>query len=280
MTLWTAKKLSWYEQLVPGSLTDFAGGFDVVHFFQAILIMGISWVVGASLGGLSARAVAPWGSPAWGLLARRLVAWTFLGIGFAASLRVLGIDPSVLLGAAGMVTVAAGFAAQTSASNLISGLFLMMERTITVGDVLQLDPTTSGEVLAVGLLSVKLRTFDNRLIRVPNETLVKTTLVNLSQFPIRRVDLNLKFPAESDLHHVRTLLLQIAELEPEALQEPGPQFMLTGFDQGCVDVLFTFWVARDGLVHTRSRVVLEVGRVLRENGILLGAPRRDLVIRA
>jgi hypothetical protein len=103
-------------------------------------------------------------------------------------MRQLGFDFTVLLGAAGIVTVAIGFASQTSASNLISGLFLVWRRRSGIGDIVTVDGVT-GEVLSVDLLSTKLRTFDNLQVRIPNETMVKARITTLNRFPLRRVDL-------------------------------------------------------------------------------------------
>jgi len=121
-------------------------------------------------------------------LIRRIVYYVLLALVLASVLVEMGFDLSVLLGAAGILTVALGFASQTSASNLISGLFLVVERPFAIGDTIRIGNHT-GEVLAIDLLSTKLRTFDNLFVRVPNESVMKGEVVNFTRFPIRRVDL-------------------------------------------------------------------------------------------
>jgi small-conductance mechanosensitive channel len=83
----------------------------------------------------------------------------------------IGIDISAILGAAGIAGVAIGFAAQTSISNIISGLFLVSEKAFSVNDVIQIEGFT-GTVLSIDLLSVKIRTLDNQYVRIPNEKLI------------------------------------------------------------------------------------------------------------
>jgi hypothetical protein len=90
----------------------------------------------------------------------------------AGALHQAGLKLGVLPGAAGILTVAIGFASQTSASNLISGLFVIAERPFVVGDIIRVAETT-GEVLSVDLLSVKIRTFDNLYVRIPNEGIIR-----------------------------------------------------------------------------------------------------------
>ena len=96
-----------------------------------------------------------------------------------------GIDFSALIGAAGIAGVAIGFAAQTSISNIISGFFVMSERSFKIGDVIQVD-SVIGTVVSIDLLAVRLKTAENQLVRIPNETIIKTNLKNITHYPLRR----------------------------------------------------------------------------------------------
>lgn len=127
-----------------------------------------------------------------------------------AALRELGFSLSVILGAAGILSIAVGFASQTSASNLISGVFLVAEKSFKLGDVIKIGDIT-GEVLSIDLLSVKLRQYDNVYVRVPNETLIKSNITNFSHFPIRRLDLQIGIAYKEDISRVRELLMKVAD---------------------------------------------------------------------
>src|SRR5690606_23605267 len=142
------------------------------------------------------------------MLARRAVYYGLLGLGTASALRELGFNLGVLLGAAGVVTVAVGFGAQTGASDLVSGLFLIGGNAVRVGVLVRVEGLT-GEVLSVDLLSVKLRTLDNLYVRVPNETLIKSEVTNLSRFPIRRLDLLLSVEYGTDMRVVERVLREV-----------------------------------------------------------------------
>lgn len=241
----------------------------------ALALMGAG-LTGALLSRTVERLALPLTSRAWAFMARRTVFWLSMTGGLALALRAFGVDLGVLVGAAGLVTVAVGFAAQTSTSNLISGLFMMLERSITVGDVVELDGTT-GEIISIDLLSVKLRTFDNLMVRIPNESLVKGKLINLSRFPIRRVDFALHFPLEQALSPVESTLLSVIESEALVLQEPAPQVMLRGFAEGTVDVQLSCWVARESYIAVRSRLTVLILEALQRDGLKLSAPRRELL---
>ena len=133
-----------------------------------------------------------------------------MGLFIFTALKQLGFDLGILLGAAGILSVAIGFASQTSAANIISGLFVVGERSVSVGDVIQVS-TFTGEVLSIDWLSIKLRTFDNLYVRIPNEAFIKSEVTNLSKFPVRRVDLQVSIALREDIGHARSVLLQVAE---------------------------------------------------------------------
>lgn len=111
-------------------------------------------------------------SPQANMLLRKGLFYTGATILLLAILYQLGFKLTALLGAAGIVGIAIGFASQTSVSNIISGIFLISERPFSVGDQIQVG-TTKGIILSIELLSVKLRTFENQLVRIPNESLIK-----------------------------------------------------------------------------------------------------------
>jgi small-conductance mechanosensitive channel len=208
------------------------------------------------------------------MIAERLGYWLVLLLGFTSAMREVGFDLSVLLGAAGLLTVAVGFAAQTSASNLISGLFLLGERPFVVGDVIRLASGITGEVVGIDLLSVKLRTFDNLLVRVPNETLLKSELTNLTHFRIRRVDLQVVVDYGAELAYVRQVLIGVAEAEPTALDEPRATVQFTGFGDAGMELLFSVWATTEGYVDTRNKLAERVKTVLDREKIAIPTPGR------
>ena len=162
------------------------------------------------------------------------------GMAIAMSLSQLGVDLKVVLGAAGVLTVAVGFAAQTSASNLISGLFLIIERPFGVGDIIDVD-RFRGEVLAIDLLSCRIRTFDNLHVRIPNETMVKSSIVNRSFFPIRRVEVLVGVSYNADARRVQSILIDLCKEEPLVLQNPAPVCVFDSFGASSIDFKLMAW---------------------------------------
>jgi small-conductance mechanosensitive channel len=210
------------------------------------------------------------------VLFRRGVFYGILLLFLVASFHELGFRLGVLLGAAGVLSVAVGFASQTSASNLISGLFLIAEQPFSIGDVIQVGGTT-GEVLSIDLLSVKLRTFDNQFVRIPNESLIKTEVRTLTRFPIRRVDLRIGVAYKEDIERVRDLLFDLAHEDPLCLEEPAPFFVIVGFGDSAIDLQFSPWTAIENYTAFKNSVQLEIKRRFEAEGIEIPFPQRSLV---
>ncbi len=198
----------------------------------------------------------------------------FIIFGMAA-LREAGFSLEVVLGAAGILTVAIGFASQTSASNIISGLFLVMEKPFEIGDMIEVD-ATAGEVIAIDLLSVKIRTPDNLFVRVPNETLIKSRVVNRSRFPIRRIDLSVGIAYAEDVERVRDLLLGLAQQNAVCLEDPKPFVLVTGFGASSVDLQFSFWVPKDKFFEGRGGMMVAIKKTLDQQGIEIPFPHTSI----
>ncbi len=207
---------------------------------------------------------------------RRVVAWSVVAVTAAWALEELGFKIGVLLGAAGVVTVAIGFAAQSSLSNLISGLFLFAERPFSIGDVVELEGVT-GEVLAVELLSTKLRTFDNHYVRIPNEVIFKTKVVNLTRFPLRRVDLLLPVAYQTDVAALRGTVLAVASANDKCLAEPAPLLFISSFDESRILMQLSVWCATPDFLALKTSIQEQVKAALDAAGVRPPLPQRVLI---
>jgi small-conductance mechanosensitive channel len=255
------------------------GGFvtpeQLSTLLRAVLILVIGLLAARLVAAAAGRTVGARMGKQESMLARRFVFYGLTGLTLAMTLNELGFQLSVLLGAAGILTVAIGFASQTSASNLISGLFLIAERPFVVGDVITVEGQT-GEVLSIDLLSVKLRTFDNLYVRVPNESIIKARVTNLTHFPIRRADLKIGVAYKEDLPRVRRILMRVADANPLCLDEPEPLFIFTGYGDSSLDMQFSVWGKRENFLELRNRMYLEIKAAFDAEGVEIPFPHRSL----
>lgn len=210
-----------------------------------------------------------------GLIAGKLIFYVGMALLAVSVMRELGYSLAPLLGAAGVVGIALGFASQTSVSNVISGFFLIAERPFEIDDVIQVGETT-GRVLSIDTLSVKLRTFDNRFVRIPNETIVKSEVTTITRFPIRRLDLPIGVGYEEDVGEVREVLLDVVTHNPKALMEPAPTIFFEGYGESSLDLRLTIWVTQENYAELKNTILEEVKARFDKEGIEIPFPHRTL----
>jgi len=209
------------------------------------------------------------------LIIRNILLYTGSTILVITVLRQIGLDVSTLLGAAGIIGVAVGFASQTSVSNVISGIFLLSERPFEVGDVIKVGDTT-GIVSSIDLMSIKIRTFDNLFIRIPNQMVLNTEVTNITRFPIRRMDFTFQVAYKEDLERVRKVLLELVEANPYALKEPEPLWILQGFGESGINVLLGVWFQKQDFLNLKNSLFQEIKERFEREHIEIPFPHRTL----
>lgn len=211
----------------------------------------------------------------YGMLVSKMVFYTgFILLGVSA-LHEAGFSLGPLLGAAGILGIALGFASQTSVSNVISGFFLMGEKSFEIGDILNVNETV-GVVYSVDTLSVKLRAFDNRFIRIPNETMLKSMVINITRFPIRRAEMKISVAYKEDLERVKTVIEDLVEKHPLALQEPGMLLVFEGFNTSSIDFMLNVWCMKEDFLKMRTELYMQIKKRFDEEGIEIPYPHLSL----
>ena len=200
------------------------------------------------------------------MLARKAVFYGGTVMIAIAVLSELDFKLTALLGAAGVVGIAVGFASQTSVSNIISGLFLIAERTFVVGDTIQVSGVL-GTVLSIDLLSIKVRTVDNRYIRIPNEMVVKGVVTNITRLSVRRLDIAVGVPSEEDTDRVKTVLEDLARGYPACLDDPAPIVFLNNLSGASQEFFFAVWCNSTDFLTVRSSIVGDIRKRLADEGI-------------
>lgn len=210
-----------------------------------------------------------------GLISSKVVLYIGLVIISISVLSEMGWDLTHLFAAAGILGIAIGFASQTSMSNVISGLFLIGEQPFVVGDVITVEGIT-GEVLSIDMLSIKIREFDNKFVRIPNETIVKSAVTNLTHFPIRRVNINVSVAYKEDVSRVKEVLYEIASANPLCLQEPAPVFIFTNFGNSSIDLLFGVWAEKEEFLAVKNSIQEQIKARFEAEGIEIPFPHVSL----
>lgn len=205
------------------------------------------------------------------MILKKVITYSGVIIIWMIVLAQLGLSLAALLGAAGIAGIAVGFAAQTSVSNVISGMFLISEKSFAVGDVIRVG-TFQGVVLTIDLLSVKIRTFDNQYIRLPNEMLIKSEVTNVTRFPIRRLNVEFVVRYGTDLMKVKEVLSEVARANSNCLDEPEPLFVITAFGRFGIEMLFGIWFVKEDFLAVRNSVMQGIHVAFNEAGIEFAVP--------
>lgn len=262
-------------ELVSERILQFIQSEQAVNYLYAFIKIVVGLIVARLVSGGLSRTLGRRLEAHQQLLLRRVAFYTVAGLFLASALVEVGFDLGVLLGAAGILTVALGFASQTSASNIISGLFLLGEKAFAVGEVIRVG-TTTGEVISIDLLSVKMRTFDNLYVRVPNENLIKSEVTNLSRFPIRRIDVLLGVAYKEDLERVFEVLREVADRNPICLEEPAPLIIFQGYGESSLNFQLSVWATRENFLELKTGIQLDIKNAFDAHGIEIPFPHRSL----
>lgn len=204
------------------------------------------------------------------LITRTVVYTGYTGLIFIV-VRELNYDLTALFGAAGVVGIVIGVASQTSIGNIISGLFLVSEKSFELGDSIRIGDKT-GVVYAIDLLSIKIKTFDNLLIRIPNQTVISTELINVTKFPIRRLDFKVGVAYKEDLRKVKQVLETVARNNPLCLEEPDPIVAFQAFGSSSIDITFSVWFEKANYQEVKNSVFIEIKEAFDREGIEMPFP--------
>lgn len=205
----------------------------------------------------------------------RFVKYTLVLMLFMMILNEFGFKLSAILGAAGIFGVAIGFASQASISNIISGIFLISEKPFMIDDVIEVNELV-GTIQSIDMLSIKLKTFDGRFVRVPNETMIKNDVINLTRFDIRRAQLTVSVGYKEDLHKVMDILKDIAATVPQGLKEPAPMLLIDGFGASGINISFGVWTATSNVFNMKNELIFAIKDRFDKDGITIPYPHVSL----
>jgi len=214
-----------------------------------------------------------------------LVHYVVLIIGFLIAAGAAGVDLTRITLLAGALGVGIGFGLQNVVNNFISGLILMFERPIQIGDTIDVDGAATGlrgEVRRIGIRASVVRTFDGAEVIVPNGDLISGRVTNWTlSDKLRRVELPVGVKYGTDPKRVLEILVEAAEKHEDVLDDPPPVSLFVGFGDSSLDFKLRFWTAKfDSWLRISSQVAVNVNDDLAAAGIEIPFPQRDLHLKS
>ena len=212
----------------------------------------------------------------------QIARYTFLVLGIYLSLQAVEINLSSLAFLAGALGVGVGFGLQNIISNFISGLIILAEQPIALGDRVEVSGAV-GRVTEISLRSTTVITSDNICIIVPNSNLITGTLVNWSHGdPTVRTRLPVGVAYGTDIEKVRDLLLEVAAADPDILKNPAPEVLFVGYGDSSINFELAVWstMVADKPLRFKSRIYYAMHKTLEAHKIEIPFPQRDLHLRS
>ncbi len=200
-------------------------------------------------------------------------------LGILLSLTAFGLNTTSLAVVFGALSIGLGFGLQNIFNNFISGLILLFERPIQVGDVVEVGGTW-GEVLKINVRSTLVQTYDNSTLIIPNSEFISSRVTNWShKDPTIRRDLMVGVAYGSDTALVEQLLLQAADGVKEVVQYPRkPVVQFIDFGESSLDFRLRFWSTINDFLTAETRLRFEIDRLFREHDVVIPFPQRDVHI--
>ena len=202
--------------------------------------------------------------------------------GLIIGLQSIGLNLSSLAFLTGIIGVGVGFGLQNIVNNFVSGLILLVERPIKVGDRVEIGDLT-GDIVRIAARSTWVRTNDNVVIIVPNSDFISNRVTNWTANDRRvRINLRLGVSYSSNPALVRTILLNVAKSQADILRDPAPDVIFQGFGDSSLDFELRVWT-EDSLRTPqilKSNLYYEIFRVFSENDIEIPFPQRDIHVRS
>jgi len=201
---------------------------------------------------------------------------------FFLLLQVVGINLTTLAVFGGALGVGLGFGLQQIASNFISGIIILLDGSLTVGDYIELDDGRRGHLVALNMRSSAIETFEGKEIVVPNEQFITTAFTNWTRKnPLQRYTVEFSVSYHSDIPSIPALILEAVKKHPQILEVPEPpDCEIIKFGDSGVDFHVEYWM--DGIDDGRNRVdsdlMLIIWNTLKENNISMPFPQREVRI--
>ena len=249
-----------------------------------VLILVMTWIVAGRVRWLFERRMASVSGMQTGTrhAVGTLVRYSLIFVGFFIGLRSVGFQLDAILVALGALGIGIGFGLQNIANNFISGIILLTERPVKVGDVVDVAGGVLGTVERVGIRATTVRQFDQTQAIVPNADLISSVVTNWTLDDRRvRIDFMVGVAYESDTGTVRRLLEAELARHPEVLDDPEPRVLFTEFGDSSLNFRILAYVADLAQrLTTQSDLHYAIDQAFRDHDVEIPFPQRDLHVRS
>jgi small-conductance mechanosensitive channel len=291
VTAWLIAALHILNLLIPiisllDQLAIDLGGvrISMLLLIKGVIVFAVLLKLASSASGLLEKRILNFEelTPSVQVLLSKALKITLLTVAVIVALSSLGINLSAFAFIGGAIGVGVGFGLQKVVSNLVSGVILLLDRSIKPGDVIAIG-STYGRIQSLGARYVSVTTRDRTEYLIPNEDLITTQVINWSfSDKLVRLKIVVGVSYDSDIHDVMQLMVESAKKIPRVLTNPEPVCHLQNFGDNSIDMELRIWISdpENGVANVSSAVRVAIWDTFRSHSIEIPFPQRDLHIKA
>jgi len=255
---------------------EITGGLTLLTLFIGAIIMVVGVIIARTVRVLFAKYYAPKLPQDSAKNFGKLIYFGIIILSFLVFTSTTGVDFSGLLVAGGIFGIVIGFATQSVVSNLISGIFLMIEKPVKQGDKIEIPGSdVSGTLLDISTFSVRIRKFDGTIIRIPNESFFTSNIRSLSSTPVRRSEAMVGIAYKEDIDAAISVLEKaIRNSLPFVLILPKPEFRINELADSSINIEILVWHPRDDWDQVGPKLLKVAKNAFDAAGIEIPFPQR------
>ena len=251
------------------------GNITFFHLLMAVVILLVAGVIAKVLSLYIRRFLKEKVSKDHLQLIIKIVSFTAYFIAILSAFAVLGLKLTGVLFGGAMAGIILGFASQTIVGNFIAGIFLIIEKPIKIGDQVNIDDMT-GFVEDIRIISTTIRTYDGLYVRIPNQTVFTTKMVNYVGNIARRFEYIVGIRYSDNADKAIGIIKDVIEQYPFALKRPKPLVYVDNLGDNAVNIIVRVWAPVSEWYELRQVMLWKIKTTLEQAGIEIAFPQRTL----
>ena len=259
------------------SITEIAADFGLRLFYAVLIIFVGRWVVKLLLKIIKSALEKTTVEETVRIFVANLLNTLLMVIIFIAAINQLGIETTSIIAMLGAAGLAIGLALQGSLANFAAGILIVMFRPYKVGDYIEAG-SSGGTVLDIQIFSTVLKTPDNKVVVVPNGTIMDSSIINYTGQETRRVDIIASCGYDDDIDKVKDILKNILDQDERILEEPEPRIAVSELADNSINFIVRPWVKSSDVLGVKYSILEQIKKRFDAEGISIPYPQRDVHI--
>ena len=259
------------------SITEIAADFGLRLFYAVLIIFVGRWVVKLLLKIIKSALEKTAVEETVRIFVANLLNTLLMVIIFIAAINQLGIETTSIIAMLGAAGLAIGLALQGSLANFAAGILIVMFRPYKVGDYIEAG-SSGGTVLDIQIFSTVLKTPDNKVVVVPNGTIMDSSIINYTGQETRRVDIIASCGYDDDIDKVKDILKDILDQDERILEEPEPRIAVSELADNSINFIVRPWVKSSDVLSVKYSILEQIKKRFDAEEISIPYPQRDVHI--